>query len=87
MKISFRQIKKSVFLMVIGIIIGFSIPQTTIAEIKKQATKKSMDMVAFYWVLFVVGGLIALTLTYVSWRKYRGEKQKRQLKPKDKTVD
>lgn len=62
-------------------------PLTTTAEIKQQTVKKGMDMIAFYWVLFVVGGLIALTLTYVSWRKYRGEKRKTQPKTQDKKVD
>ncbi|MEC5422477.1 sporulation protein YpjB [Virgibacillus sp. C22-A2] len=37
------------------------------------------------WIVATVGGCIAFTLSYVSWRKYKGEEKKR-LK-KDKLVD
>ena len=36
--------------------------------------------------IIIVGGLIILTLSYVSWRKYKGEAEKLKRK-KDKTVD
>ncbi|GAA0599924.1 hypothetical protein GCM10009001_15370 [Virgibacillus siamensis] len=29
-----------------------------------------------YWMTIIVGGCIAVTLTYVSWRKYKAEKKK-----------
>lgn len=36
--------------------------------------------------LIVVGGLIIVTLSYVSWRKYKGQSQK-QRKKQDESVD
>ncbi|WP_188453875.1 sporulation protein YpjB [Virgibacillus oceani] len=35
------------------------------------------DMTPFYWMVAIVGGLIAVTLTYVSWKKYKGDEKKR----------
>jgi len=34
---------------------------------------KQADMSPFYWTLGIIGGCIAVTLAYVSWKKYRGE--------------
>ncbi|TFJ93825.1 sporulation protein YpjB [Lentibacillus salicampi] len=39
-------------------------------------TTSSINMVPFYWMVGIVGGSIAITLSYVSWRKYRAEKKK-----------
>ncbi|WP_157967828.1 sporulation protein YpjB [Paraliobacillus sp. X-1268] len=33
---------------------------------------------SFYWIILIVGGVIILTLTYVAWRKYKGQKKKKQ---------
>ena len=44
-----------------------------------EEVNKSFDMIPFYWTVGIVGGCIALTLAYVSWRKYKDEKKK-QLK-------
>lgn len=33
---------------------------------------------SFYWIILIVGGVIILTLTYVAWRKYKGQKRKNQ---------
>lgn len=38
----------------------------------------------FFWTIAVVGGCITVTLTYVSWKKYRAEKK---AKAKDKSFD
>ncbi|MDY0405713.1 sporulation protein YpjB [Virgibacillus sp. 179-BFC.A HS] len=34
-------------------------------------------MSVLFWVICIVGGCIALTLTYVSWRKYNAEVRKK----------
>lgn len=39
-------------------------------------TNSNVNMVPFLWMVGIVGGSIAITLSYVSWRKYRGEKKK-----------
>ena len=44
-----------------------------------EIVKKSFDMIPFYWTIGIVGGCIAITLAYVSWRKYKAE-QKKQVK-------
>lgn len=33
--------------------------------------------------IYTIGGMIAATLIYVGWRKYRGEKRKKQMKDRD----
>jgi sporulation protein YpjB len=40
----------------------------------KNAKKDDSDP-TFLWILFTTGGIIISTLTYVGWRKYRGEKE------------
>lgn len=43
-------------------------------------TQATSDMTPFYWMIAIVGGLIAITLSYVSFRKYKGEEKKRKEK-------
>lgn len=31
--------------------------------------------IPFYWMIMLIGGIIIITLSYVSWRKYKGEKK------------
>lgn len=47
-------------------------------------SQKSFDMTPFFWAVGIVGGCIAITLAYVSWKKYKAEEKK---KKKDTTVD
>ncbi|WP_439649456.1 sporulation protein YpjB [Lentibacillus daqui] len=42
------------------------------------AVRATNDMSLFYWFVAIIGGLIAITLTYVSYRKYKGEQKKRE---------
>lgn len=44
------------------------------------------DLIPLFPALLIVGGVIVITLSYVSWRKYRGEKEKGRQK-RDKLVD
>ncbi len=60
-------------------------PMFAHASEKVPQNKSNSEMIPFYWMIVIVGGCIALTLTYVSWRKYKGE-QKKRLK-KDKNID
>lgn len=72
------------FMILIGIImiIFFNIMPISAADVHKLPTK-TMDMAPFYWIVGIVGGCIAATLTYVSWKKYKVE-EKKQTK-KDRT--
>lgn len=35
---------------------------------------KLASIVPFYWVIMLIGGIILIALSYVGWRKYKGEK-------------
>ncbi|WP_439144714.1 sporulation protein YpjB [Virgibacillus salinus] len=69
---------------VIGVCIYFQLTKTIsyakqIIPVKNQiilSSNNNAEMIPFYWMLTIVGGCIAVTLTYVSWRKYKGEKKK-----------
>jgi amino acid transporter len=59
--------------VLIEIIIGETVNANT-----KQNQKGDDNMFPFYWLIIIVGGTIAITLSYVSWRKYRGEKEEKK---------
>lgn len=42
--------------------------------------KTTHDMGLFYWLIAIIGGIITITLTYVGYRKYKGEEKKRKEK-------
>ncbi|KEK22738.1 sporulation protein YpjB [Bacillus gaemokensis] len=46
-------------------------------KIFKTAKKDEVDT-SLIWFMTITGGIILFTLTYVGWRKYRGEKAKRK---------
>ncbi|HLR79966.1 MAG TPA: sporulation protein YpjB [Bacillota bacterium] len=71
-------------MLIIGTIICTH-PTFVSASEKIPQKEANAEMIPFYWMIIIVGGCIAITLTYVSWRKYRGE-QKKRLK-KDKNID
>ncbi|GAB4073590.1 hypothetical protein GCM10028778_10930 [Barrientosiimonas marina] len=53
-----------------------SAPMIAFADSHPADAAGNVTMVPFYWVVGIVGGSIAITLTYVSWRKYKAEKRK-----------
>ncbi|UJL48252.1 hypothetical protein KFZ58_09635 [Virgibacillus sp. NKC19-16] len=59
---------------------GSHVPEST----EKSADDKA-EGIPFYWIAGIIGGCIVITLSYVSFRKYKGEKKKQ--KDEDKTVD
>lgn len=65
----------SAFILGICIIL-FSIVQlnkTYAVDQFKQEVELS-NIVPFYWMILLIGGIIVIALTYVAWRKYRGHK-------------
>ncbi|MFC4557372.1 sporulation protein YpjB [Virgibacillus kekensis] len=82
----FTSAGKFILLTVIGVYISFRIlPIIVLADFKNSAVllteaNTGTEMAPFYWMVIIVGGCIAATLTYVSWRKYRGEKKKQMNK-------
>ncbi len=76
------------FGMTIGIYIYVNIFMSKAAHANasnwvQPVTEQKGQLFPFIWILLIVGGCIGITLTYVSWRKYKGEKKSKQ----DKTVD
>ncbi len=43
-----------------------------------QTVKKDGVDTSLIWFMTITGGIILFTLTYVGWRKYKGEKTKRK---------
>lgn len=37
--------------------------------------KNNFSIIPLYWLIFIIGGCIGLTLTYVSFKKYQAEKK------------
>ncbi|MBU5265431.1 hypothetical protein KQI21_00825 [Virgibacillus proomii] len=76
-------------LIIIGIIIGdgFLISNMQASTLFTTTGPKEQNggIIPLIWIVIIVGGCIGITLTYVSWRKYKGEAEKRN--KQDKTVD
>jgi H+/Cl- antiporter ClcA len=74
-----RTLLKVLLWLVIGTLIyffmGLLLGEEVIAI--ELGEKGNDEMFPFYWLIIIVGGFIACTLSYVSWRKYKGEKQKK----------
>ncbi|MYL45275.1 hypothetical protein GLV94_06430 [Virgibacillus halodenitrificans] len=73
----------------IGIIFSsYLFPLQVKAEIQLGTTvvdTQSNGLGLLIWTVIIVGGCIGITLSYVSWRKYKGEKNKKM--QKDDLVD
>src|SRR5699024_2197885 len=71
-----------IILVVIGIFLLVSIVRLEedgdILTNTSTISQKNTEMIPFYWMVVIVGGCIACTLTYVSWRKYKGEEKNKQ---------
>ncbi|QKY69192.1 sporulation protein YpjB [Lentibacillus sp. CBA3610] len=73
---------KRMLIAIIGMYIYIQLSAPILASAQQNLTvaaktNANVNMVPFYWMVGIVGGSIAITLSYVSWRKYRGEKKKR----------
>lgn len=58
----------------------FSIIQInqTYAKVEQAEEHHISSIVPFYWMIMLIGGIILITLSYVSWRKYRGHKKNKR---------
>lgn len=78
-----------VFILFIGIFIflhfDHSIAASPSAPVSSDTSKENSELAPLFWSVLFIGGSIAITLSYVSWRKYRGEVKKE--KKKDESVD
>jgi len=69
--------------ILIGIWIYFRFGLMSVQAKSSQATvlaNQYFDFTPLFWVIVIVGGCIVITLTYVSYRKYKGEKKKHKEK-------
>lgn len=66
-------------------IFAFSILEVSAASGSTDTARKNFELIPFIWTVGIVGGCIAITLSYVSWRKYKGEEKKKARK--DKSID
>ncbi|MBM7598373.1 formate/nitrite transporter FocA (FNT family) [Virgibacillus halotolerans] len=77
------------FILFIGIFIflhtDHSIAASPTAPTSSETSTENTDLGPLLWSVLFIGGSIAITLSYVSWRKYRGEVKKGA--KKDKSVD
>lgn len=82
--ISIRFFNKLVILIgsfLIGVIIIFvSLIQINeaYAKVENREDVYISSIIPFYWMIMLIGGVIMVTLSYVSWRKYRGHKKNEQ---------
>lgn len=62
--------------------ISFFVVDTIEAKVKAdtEVTKETLEIIPFFWTVGIIGGIIGLTLAYVSWRKYKAEKKERRKK-------
>ncbi|WP_010530806.1 sporulation protein YpjB [Lentibacillus jeotgali] len=72
---------KSLLIVMTGIFVYTQLSAPIIASAYEPLTftakaASNVNMTPFYWMVGIVGGSIAITLSYVSWRKYKGEKKK-----------
>lgn len=76
--ISIFFIEKKHLLYIVSLLIGVKLSVYGIIKlISTYESAKSFEyeasvMVPFYWMILIIGGLILITLSYVSWRKYKG---------------
>jgi len=68
-------------LVLIGIIIMVSLNYASSDQMESKETVQPLDgglgLLPLYWIVGIVGGCIALTLTYVSWKKYRAQRRRK----------
>jgi Na+/H+ antiporter NhaD/arsenite permease-like protein len=76
-KIGRIQIRLLIIILV-GISAFFLFNISTAAAAANAVTESRDPMVPFYWLIAIVGSCIAFTLTYVGWRKYKGEKKNKR---------
>lgn len=62
-----------------------SLQASSVHEITSE-TKEDFQFTPLILTIIIIGGFITITLSYVSWKKYKAEKKK-QTSEKDKSVD
>ncbi|MFD1849519.1 sporulation protein YpjB [Oceanobacillus bengalensis] len=76
-------IKKKLQETILIILIGIVITQLNVNAVEASSnlvilTNATFKWSDFIWPVAIVGGSIVLTLSYVSWRKYKGNQNQRK---------
>lgn len=67
--------------LIIGVIcsvFGFIKLNYVYANVSSEYEDNAILLVPYYWLILIIGGLILITLSYVSWRKYKGTIKRRK---------
>lgn len=83
--ISIHLLKHKLLLNFCCFVIGVIFIVVSLIQINKAYAKVEQaedylvsSTIPFYWMILLIGGIIIITLSYVSWRKYLGEKKSKQ---------
>lgn len=83
-----KNLRLSTFFLLIGILLFFQLGDYTVgAESAKDSiiAVNILEWSPIIWGVVVIAGSIGITLSYVSWRKYKGEQNSK--KNRDKMID
>ena len=80
---------KIVAYTLINIGIGFALilPKTIYASSFSLYPLNKSEIISFHWMIIVLGGIIMITLTYVSWKKYNAIEKKNKKDKRSERVD
>ncbi|WLV23427.1 sporulation protein YpjB [Aciduricibacillus chroicocephali] len=71
----------SIILAILGIsaivIFNFSSNEGKDVQETSYMPARTFEMMPLLWITGIVGGCIAITLTYVSWKKFRAQRRKK----------
>lgn len=83
--ISIHLLKHKLLLNFLFFVIGVIFIVVSLIQINRAYAKVEQaedyfiaSSIPFYWMIMLIGGIIIITLSYVSWRKYQGEKKSKQ---------
>lgn len=89
MVIRWKLLVRTTAAVLIGILLYvYSSPlmvEASIAVANEAVSENQFVIAPFVWTAIIVGGSIIITLSYVSWRKYKAETK--EAGKKDKSVD
>lgn len=83
-----KSLRLSAFILLIGILIFFQLDNYTVDAKSVQQSIISVNILEWspiIWGIIIIAGSIGITLSYVSWRKYKAEQSSE--KKRDKMID